>query len=89
MQTEEKELYRFVEAGDWHNFDSERYEIELKTDENIDTKEKYTVQECDIKNEYFTHKAQKFITKNSGKVIVEYNPLTNIELPLYKLEPIR
>ena len=81
--------HQHSDAGFWHNFDSERYEIELKTDENIDTKEKYTVQECDIKNEYFTHKTQKFITKNSGKVIVEYNPLTNIELPLHKLEPIR
>lgn len=81
--------HQHSDASFWHNFDSERYEIELKTDENIDTKEKYTVQECDIKNEYFTHKTQKFITKNSGKVIVEYNPLTNIELPLHKLEPIR
>ena len=81
--------HQHSDASFWHNFDSERYEIELKTDENIDTKEKYTVQECDIENEYFTHKTQKFITKNSGKVIVEYNPLTNIELPLDKLEPIR
>ena len=81
--------HQHSDASFWHNFDSERYEIALKTDENIDTKEKYTVQECDIKNEYFTHKTQKFITKNSGKVIVEYNPLTNIELPLHKLEPIR
>ncbi|WP_314771924.1 hypothetical protein [Capnocytophaga sputigena] len=81
--------HQHSDASFWHNFDSERYEIELKTDENIDTKEKYTVQECDIKNEYFTHKTQKFITKNSGKVIVEYNPLTNIELPLHKLESIR
>ena len=81
--------HQHSDVGFWHNFDSERYEIELKTDENIDTKEKYTVQECDIKNEYFTHKTQKFITKNSGKVIVEYNPLTNIELPLHKLESIR
>ena len=73
----------------WHNFDSERYEIYLHTDENIDTKEKYTIQECDIQNKYFTHKTQKFITKNSGKVIVEYNPLMNIEIPLDKLEPVR
>ena len=73
----------------WHNFDSERYEIYLQTDENIDTKEKYTIQECDIQNKYFTHKTQKFITKNSGKVIVEYNPLMNIEIPLDKLEPVR
>ena len=73
----------------WHNYDSERYEIFLKTDENINTKERYTVQECDIKNEYFTHKTQKFITKNSGKVIVEYNPLVNVEIPLDKLPSIR
>ena len=41
--------HQHSDASFWHNFDSERYEIELKTDENIDTKEKYTVQECDIK----------------------------------------
>ena len=81
--------HQHSDASFWHNYDSERYEISLKTDENINTKEKYTVQECDIENEYFTHKTKKFITKNSGKVIVEYNPLVNVEIPLDKLEPVR
>lgn len=73
----------------WHNFDSERYEIFLSTDKNIDTKEKYTIQECDIKNEFFTHKTQKEITKHSGKVIVEYNPVTNVEVSLEKIPSLK
>ncbi len=81
--------YQHSDASFWHNFDSEHYEITLTTDLKIDTKEKYTIQECDIKNEFFTHKTQKFITKNSGKVIIDYNPITNIEIPLEKFEALR
>lgn len=81
--------YQHSDASFWHNFDSEHYEILLTTDLKIDTKEKYTIQECDVKNEFFTHKTQKFITKNSGKVIIDYNPVTNIEVPLEKFETLR
>ncbi|MDO5105132.1 hypothetical protein [Capnocytophaga sp.] len=81
--------YQHSDASFWHNFDSEHYEIALSTDLKIDTKEKFTVQEIDIKNEFFTHKTEKFITKNSGKVTVAYNPLTNVEIPLDKFETLR
>ncbi|WP_155284638.1 hypothetical protein [Capnocytophaga felis] len=81
--------YQHSDSGFWHNFDSEYYEIILTTDQKIDTKEKYTIQECDIKNEFFTHKTEKFITKNSGKVTIAYNPLTNVEIPLEKFEAVR
>ncbi|MDO4228241.1 MAG: hypothetical protein Q4C98_00340 [Capnocytophaga sp.] len=81
--------YQHSDASFWHGFDSEYYEITLTTDQNIDTKEKYTIQECNINNEFFTHKTQKFITKNSGKVTVAYNPLSNVEIPLSKLEVLR
>lgn len=81
--------YQHSDASFWHNFDSEYYEITLTTDQNIDTKEKYTIQECDINNEFFTHKTEKFITKNSGKVTVAYDPLSNVEVPLSKLESLR
>ena len=81
--------FQHSDSSFWHSFDSERYDIELLTDENIDTKEKYTVQECDINNLYFKHKTEKFITKHSGKVVVEYDPLTNIEVPLDQFEALR
>ena len=81
--------YRHQDASFWHSFDSERYEIYLETDQKIDTQEKYTIQECDIENEFFTHKTQKEITKHSGKVLVEYNPVTNIEIPLDKIEMVK
>ena len=29
----------------WHNFDNEKYEINVYTDQKIDTQEKYTIQE--------------------------------------------
>lgn len=81
--------YHHNDGSFWHNFDSEYYEITLTTDQKIDTKERYTIQECDIKNEFFTYKTQKFITKNSGKVTIAYNPLTNVEVPLDKFEMLR
>ncbi len=43
----------------WHNFDSEKYEINLYTDQKIDTQEKYTIQESAIKNSYFDFECRK------------------------------
>ena len=63
--------------------------ISLKTDESIDTKEKYTIQECNIENEYFSYKTKKDITRNSGRVEIWYDPLVNIEIPLDKIEEVR
>ncbi|MDR2145220.1 MAG: hypothetical protein LBE91_02005, partial [Tannerella sp.] len=65
----------------WHYLQSDKREIHLSTDLKIDTREKYTVQECDINNPYFTHKVKKEITKHSGSAFIEYNPVANIEVP--------
>ncbi len=73
----------------WHNFDSEKYEISLHTDQKIDTEEKYTVQESTISNPYFDYKSRKKITKNGGTVYIEYNPLVNIEIPQEQFEDFR
>src|SRR5690554_7813293 len=67
--------FQHKDASYWHSFDSERYEILLETDQKIDTEERFTVQECNIENEYFKHKTKKTITKNSGKVLITYDPL--------------
>lgn len=81
--------YQHDDASFWVNTDSQYYEIFLSTDRKIDTKEKYTCQECDIQGKYLTHKTQKFITKNSGKMIIEHRPMTNVEIPLDEFEDAR
>ncbi|KMQ61708.1 hypothetical protein ACM40_05060 [Chryseobacterium sp. BLS98] len=73
----------------WHNFDSEKYEINLYTDQKIDTQEKYTVQESTINNPYFDYKSRKKITKNGATVFIEYNPLVNLEIPQDHFEKFR
>jgi hypothetical protein len=73
----------------WHNFDSEKYEISLNTDQKIDTQEKYTVQESTISNPYFEYKSRKKITKNGATVFIEYNPLVNLEIPQDQFEKFR
>lgn len=73
----------------WHNFDSEKYEISLNTDQKIDTEEKYTVQESTITNSYFDYKSRKKITKNGATVNIEYNPLINQEIPQDQFETFR
>jgi hypothetical protein len=52
------------DASFWHNFDSEKYEINLSTDQKIDTKEKYTIQESTINDKYFTYSSRKKITES-------------------------
>lgn len=73
----------------WHNFDSEKYEINLYTDQKIDTEEKYTVQESTISNPYFDYKSRKKITKNGASVYIEHQPLINLEIPQEEFEKFR
>ncbi|MDQ0064379.1 hypothetical protein [Chryseobacterium lathyri] len=73
----------------WHNFDSERYEIGLYTDQKIDMQEKYTVQESTISNPYFDYKSRKKITKKGATVFIEYHPLVNLEIPQDQFEKFR
>ncbi|WP_326984041.1 DUF3857 domain-containing protein [Chryseobacterium sp. MYb264] len=73
----------------WHNYDSEKYEISLHTDQKIDAGEKYTIQESSISNAYFDYQSRKKINKNGGTVYIEYNPLVNIEIPQEQFEDFR
>jgi hypothetical protein len=73
----------------WHNFDSEKYEINLYTDQKIDTEEKYTVQESTIHNPYFDFTSRKKVTKNGATVQIEYKPLVNLEIPQHDFEKFR
>lgn len=81
--------FKHNDASYWHNFDSERYDILLETDQKIDTQERFTIQECDISNAFFKHKTKKTITKNSGRVHITYEPVTNKEIPLNQLEAVK
>ena len=73
----------------WHNFDSEKYEINLYTDQKIDTGEKYTVQESTIDNPYFSFTSRKKVIKNGATVNIEYKPLVNMEIPQPDFEKFR
>lgn len=81
--------FQHSDASYWHNFDSERYDILLETDQKIDTQERFTIQECDINNSFFKHKTKKTITKNSGRVQITYDPVSNKEILLSELEEIK
>ncbi|MEY8761850.1 hypothetical protein [Chryseobacterium tongliaoense] len=73
----------------WHNFDSEKYEISLYTDQKIDTEEKYTVQESTINNPYFDFTSRKKVSKNGATVYIDYKPLVNLEIPQNDFEAFR
>ena len=77
------------DASFWHNFDSEKYEINLSTDQKIDTKEKYTIQESTINDKYFTYSSRKKITASGGSAYIEYNPSTNHEITMENFEEFR
>jgi hypothetical protein len=73
----------------WHNFDNEKYEINVYTDQKIDTQEKYTIQECTINNPYFDYVSRKKITKNGGTAYIDFKPLVNLEIPERDFEEFR
>ncbi|WP_343613632.1 hypothetical protein [Flavobacterium sp.] len=73
----------------WHNFDNEKYEIHLTTDEKIDVQEKYTIQESTINNPYFNYTSRKKVTKNGASIFIDYKPLVNLEIPLKDFEDFR
>ena len=43
----------------------------------------------DISNDYFTYTSKKTIDKTSGKVEISYNPLSNIEITLDKIQELK
>ena len=65
----------------WHNFDNEKYEINLMTDQKIDVQEKFTIQESTINNPYFDYTSRKKVTKNGASIYIDYKPLVNLEIP--------
>ncbi|WP_294317359.1 DUF3857 domain-containing protein [uncultured Chryseobacterium sp.] len=73
----------------WHNFDSEKYEINLYTDQKIDTEEKYTVQESIIHNPYFDFSSRKKVTPKGATAYIEFQPLVNLEIPKEDFEKFR
>lgn len=73
----------------WHNFDNEKYEINLQTDERIDTEEKFTIQESTINNPYFDFTSRKKVTKNGASIFIDFKPLTNLEIPGQDFEKFR
>jgi len=73
----------------WHNFDNEKYEITLLTDQTIDISEKFTIQESTINNKYFDHVSRKKINKNGGTVYIDFKPLVNLEIPEEDFEDFR
>ena len=81
--------FRHKDSSYWHNYDSEHYLIELQADKPINTKEKYTIQELNIQNEYFTYVTKKTIEKTYGSVEITYNPLTNIEITLANIQALK
>ncbi|WP_289664820.1 hypothetical protein [Flavobacterium panacagri] len=73
----------------WHNFDNEKYEINLQTDQRIDTEEKFTIQESTINNPYFDFTSRKKVTKNGASIVVDFKPLVNLEIPSADFEKFR
>lgn len=73
----------------WHNFEKEKHEIHLYTDENIDVNEKYTKQECKINNAYFSYSIKKDIKQNGGSAYIEYHPISNLEVASEDLEALK
>ena len=73
----------------WHNFDNEKYEINLTTDQKIDTQEKYTIQESTITNPYFDFTSRKKVTKNGASTSIDFKPLINLEIPSEDFEDFR
>ncbi|WP_447640185.1 MULTISPECIES: hypothetical protein [Chitinophagaceae] len=81
--------YIVADGTFWFNYDSEKYVVNLYTDQRIDTTEKYTVQECNIDNKYFTYTSKKEIAKNGGTVRIKFNPISNQEIPTEDYETFR
>lgn len=81
--------YIVADGTFWFNYDSEKYIVNLYTDQRIDTTEKYTIQEVNIDNKYFTYTSKKDIAKNGGTVCIEFNPISNQEIPLEDYEAFR
>ena len=81
--------YIVADGTFWFNYDSEKYEVNLYTDQKIDTTEVFTVQECNIENTFFTYTSKKKIAKNGGTVNIEFKTIDNQEILPEQYEEFR
>lgn len=73
----------------WQNYDREKYEIHLNTDQNIDMREKYTIQEIKINNPYFKYEIRKNIQKTGGSAYIEFDPISNLDIPMKDIQQLK
>jgi len=73
--------YNLEDIPYFHNVDRKKIDIHLECDEYIDQQEKYTCQECNLKNPYFTLVTKKDIGKYGGKMTIDYTPLSRVSIP--------
>lgn len=64
----------------WVNHTPMKLEIHIDTDEPIFMAEKYTKQEIEIHNKYFTYTLRKNVYKTGASAYIEFIPITNFEL---------
>ncbi len=73
----------------WVNHTPMKMEIHINTDELIFTNEKYTKQEIEINNKYFTYSLRKKIHNRGASAYIEFIPVTNFDMDFNDLKTFK
>ncbi|WP_437921885.1 hypothetical protein [Sphingobacterium sp. LRF_L2] len=73
----------------WQSFDSEKYQITIRSDKPIDVQDEYTNKQMDVDYEHFKYKLKKKVDKFGAVADIEFVPLSNVEVAVSDVPDLR
>ncbi|MFD1768393.1 hypothetical protein [Sphingobacterium suaedae] len=73
----------------WQAFDSERYEVTIRSDKAIDVQDEYTNKQMEVDYEQFKYTLKKKVDKFGATASIEFIPLSNVEIAIADIPGLR
>lgn len=73
----------------WQVFDSEKYQITIRSDKPIDVQDEYTNKQLDVDYELFKYRLKKSVDKFGATADIEFIPLSNVDVPVADIPVLR
>ncbi|KGE15408.1 hypothetical protein [Sphingobacterium deserti] len=73
----------------WQPFESEKYQITIRSDKPIDTRDEITNKQLAVEYELFKYTIKKKVDRYQAVADIEFIPLCNVEVPVSEIPSLR
>ncbi|TDS15996.1 hypothetical protein [Sphingobacterium paludis] len=73
----------------WQSFESEKYQINIRSDKPIDVRDEVTNKQLAVEYELFKYTIKKKIERYGAVADIEFVPLSNVEVPVSEIPSLR